>query len=222
MFVMLDSQRVAHSARRCSSYPSSSTSDAQWALLEPLLPAPGNTGDRAGVAKQASRGLVPGIGPAQGGRIWGWSRKIGMRAAPYLPVLLAKILHCHGVVFRQVLVRLNDTLPICVYKLGGGQRYADFVSAPSAQRHNPAHIVVNHGVHDIDHEVSPPNNINPASTISVGREKEVFQTQTRDTRVGEARNQHVGVHDGMAQPNQRYMGNTGRGEVVELFHAMGV
>src|SRR3954463_12799277 len=32
----------------CGFYPSSSMTDAQWALLEPLLPPPGNTGGRGG------------------------------------------------------------------------------------------------------------------------------------------------------------------------------
>src|SRR5436305_2034421 len=33
---------------RCGFYPSSSMTDAQWALLEPLLPPPGNTAGRGG------------------------------------------------------------------------------------------------------------------------------------------------------------------------------
>lgn len=43
--------------RRCSVYPSS-TSDAQWALLEPLLPPPGNTGGKGGRAEKHPRRLV--------------------------------------------------------------------------------------------------------------------------------------------------------------------
>jgi transposase len=38
-------------------YPSS-TSDAQWALLQPLLPPPGNTGGKGGRAEKHSRRLV--------------------------------------------------------------------------------------------------------------------------------------------------------------------
>jgi hypothetical protein len=30
----------------CGFYPSSSLTDAQWAIIEPLLPAPGNTAGR--------------------------------------------------------------------------------------------------------------------------------------------------------------------------------
>src|SRR5206468_3361703 len=41
----------------CGFYPSSSMTDAQWALLEPLLPPPGNTGGRGGrPAPGADRG----------------------------------------------------------------------------------------------------------------------------------------------------------------------
>lgn len=32
----------------CGFYPTSSITDAQWAVIEPLLPAPGNTTGRGG------------------------------------------------------------------------------------------------------------------------------------------------------------------------------
>lgn len=44
-------------ARRCPAYPSS-TSDAQWALLEPLLPPPGNTGGKGGRDEKHPRRLI--------------------------------------------------------------------------------------------------------------------------------------------------------------------
>ncbi|WP_441954560.1 IS5 family transposase [Nocardia sp. 2TAF39] len=44
-------------SRPCPAYPSS-CSDEQWALLEPLLPAPGNTGGRGGRAEKHPRRLV--------------------------------------------------------------------------------------------------------------------------------------------------------------------
>jgi transposase len=39
----------------CPVYPSSSITDAQWAILEPLLPAPGNTRGRGGRAEKHPR-----------------------------------------------------------------------------------------------------------------------------------------------------------------------
>ena len=42
----------------CRVYPSSSTTDAQWALLEPLLPAPGNTNGRGGRNEKYCRRLI--------------------------------------------------------------------------------------------------------------------------------------------------------------------
>jgi transposase len=42
----------------CSSYPSSSITDAQWAVLEPLLPPPGNTTGTGGRPEKHPRRLV--------------------------------------------------------------------------------------------------------------------------------------------------------------------
>lgn len=42
----------------CRVYPSSSTTDAQWAVLEPLLPPPGNTRGRGGRGEKHSRRQV--------------------------------------------------------------------------------------------------------------------------------------------------------------------
>lgn len=42
----------------CPFYPSSSMSDAQWAVLEPLLPAPGNTAGKGGRPEKHPRRLV--------------------------------------------------------------------------------------------------------------------------------------------------------------------
>ena len=42
----------------CAVYPSSSITDAQWAVLEPLLPPPGNAGGRGGRAEKHPRRLV--------------------------------------------------------------------------------------------------------------------------------------------------------------------
>ena len=41
---------------RCAVYPFSSVTDAQWALLEPLLPRPGNTGGAADDPKSTAAG----------------------------------------------------------------------------------------------------------------------------------------------------------------------
>src|SRR4051794_41439243 len=67
----------------CGFYPSSSLTDAQWALLEPLLPPPGNAGGRGGRSEKhprrrgvgavfflvrggIARGALPaGVSPAQ-------------------------------------------------------------------------------------------------------------------------------------------------------------
>lgn len=46
------------SGHRCAVYPSSSVTDAQWVLLEPLLPPPGNTGGRGGRPEKHCRRLV--------------------------------------------------------------------------------------------------------------------------------------------------------------------
>jgi transposase len=42
----------------CGFYPSSSVTDAQWAILEPLLPPPGNTAGRGGRPEKHSRRAV--------------------------------------------------------------------------------------------------------------------------------------------------------------------
>ena len=42
----------------CGGYPSSSITDAQWRVLEPLLPAPGNTGGRGGCPEKHPRRLM--------------------------------------------------------------------------------------------------------------------------------------------------------------------
>jgi transposase len=42
----------------CGFYPCSSLTDAQWAIIEPLLPAPGNTAGRGGRPEKHSRRLV--------------------------------------------------------------------------------------------------------------------------------------------------------------------
>jgi len=39
-------------------YPSSSITDAQWQVLEPLLPAPGNTGGKGGCPEKHPRRLI--------------------------------------------------------------------------------------------------------------------------------------------------------------------
>jgi len=53
-------------------YPTSSISDAQWAVLEPLLPAPGNTGGRGGRPEKHPRRLVldPIFHLVRGGIAW--------------------------------------------------------------------------------------------------------------------------------------------------------
>jgi hypothetical protein len=43
---------------RCQVYPSSSMTDAQWALLRPLLPLPGNTAGRGGRNEKHRRRMV--------------------------------------------------------------------------------------------------------------------------------------------------------------------
>ena len=42
----------------CGFYPSSSTTDLQWALIEPLLPTPGNTRGRGGRPEKHPRRVV--------------------------------------------------------------------------------------------------------------------------------------------------------------------
>jgi transposase len=49
---------VASTPTRCPGYPSSSITDSQWAVLEPLLPAPGNTHGRGGRREKHPRRLV--------------------------------------------------------------------------------------------------------------------------------------------------------------------
>ena len=44
--------------RRCEVYPASATTDAQWAVIAPLLPPPGNTGGRGGRPEKHNRRLV--------------------------------------------------------------------------------------------------------------------------------------------------------------------
>ena len=52
-----DSGRRA-SLRRCEVYPASATTDAQWAVIAPLLPPSGNTGGRGGRPEKHDRRLV--------------------------------------------------------------------------------------------------------------------------------------------------------------------
>jgi transposase len=49
---------AAEGPAACGFYPSSSLTDAQWALLEPLLPPPGNTGGRGGRPEKHPRRRV--------------------------------------------------------------------------------------------------------------------------------------------------------------------
>ncbi|MCZ4618759.1 IS5 family transposase [Rhodococcus qingshengii] len=42
----------------CAMYPSSSLTDAQWAILEPLLPPPGNTAGRGGRTEKHCRRMI--------------------------------------------------------------------------------------------------------------------------------------------------------------------
>jgi hypothetical protein len=44
--------------KRCGFYPSSSMTDAQWAILEPLLPPPGNRAGRGGRPEKHPRRAV--------------------------------------------------------------------------------------------------------------------------------------------------------------------
>jgi len=39
-------------------YPFSATTDVQWAIIEPLLPPPGNTGGRGGGREKHDRRLL--------------------------------------------------------------------------------------------------------------------------------------------------------------------
>jgi transposase len=50
--------RPAGGAATCGFYPSSSLSDAQWSILEPLLPPPGNTAGKGGRPEKHPRRLV--------------------------------------------------------------------------------------------------------------------------------------------------------------------
>jgi transposase len=45
-------------AAACPSYPSSSITDAQWAVIEPLLPPPGNTGGKGGRPPKHPRRVI--------------------------------------------------------------------------------------------------------------------------------------------------------------------
>ena len=49
---------VAGRPAACAFYPSSSLTDAQWRLLEPLLPPPGNTAGRGGRPEKHDRRRV--------------------------------------------------------------------------------------------------------------------------------------------------------------------
>src|SRR3954468_17177572 len=56
----------------CGFYPSSSMTDAQWALLEPLLPPPGNTGGHGGRPEKHPRRRPPDpiFHVVRGGTAW--------------------------------------------------------------------------------------------------------------------------------------------------------
>jgi len=46
-------------AAPCPVYPSSSVTDAQWAVLAPLLPPPGNTAGKGGRPPKHPRRVIP-------------------------------------------------------------------------------------------------------------------------------------------------------------------
>jgi transposase len=53
-----DAAVAASAGRRCLVYPSSSITDAQWRVLEPLLPAPGNTTGKGGCPERHPRRVI--------------------------------------------------------------------------------------------------------------------------------------------------------------------
>lgn len=53
-----DASPPADPGPRCAVYPSSSITDAQWRVLEPLLPAPGNTTGKGGAPEKHPRRLI--------------------------------------------------------------------------------------------------------------------------------------------------------------------
>lgn len=53
-----ESSRAAGRPAACGFYPTSSMTDAQWAVIEPLLPPPGNTRGRGGRPEKHPRRLV--------------------------------------------------------------------------------------------------------------------------------------------------------------------
>jgi transposase len=53
-----EADRAAGRPAACGFYPTSSVTDAQWAVLEPLLPPPGNTRGRGGRPEKHPRRLV--------------------------------------------------------------------------------------------------------------------------------------------------------------------
>ena len=53
-----DASLPAPPSPRCAVYPSSSITDAQWRVLEPLLPAPGNTTGKGGAPEKHPRRLI--------------------------------------------------------------------------------------------------------------------------------------------------------------------
>ena len=50
----------------CGFYPASSLTDARWAIIEPLLPAPGNTAGRGGRPEKPRRPVAPQRMPHRG------------------------------------------------------------------------------------------------------------------------------------------------------------
>lgn len=83
----------ATGGHRCSVYPTSSLSDVEWALLEPLPPAPGNTGGRRA-------------------RLEKWCRRLACDAIFYLVR--------GGIAWRQRPVEF-PRLPRCMRSLPGGR-----------------------------------------------------------------------------------------------------
>ncbi|SDY87269.1 Putative transposase of IS4/5 family, partial [Modestobacter sp. DSM 44400] len=50
--------RTTDSSMSCGFYPSSSMTDAQWAVLEPVLPPPASAAGRGGRPEKHSRRLI--------------------------------------------------------------------------------------------------------------------------------------------------------------------
>ncbi|CAG7579900.1 IS5 family transposase [Rhodococcus opacus] len=100
----------AAGGHRCAMYPSSVT-DAQWVILQPLLPAPGNTAGRGGRPEKHCRRIILDaiLYLVRGGIAW---RQLPVEFPPVGTVYATFLRWIRGGVWHRILDTLRDRLRV--------------------------------------------------------------------------------------------------------------